>query len=559
MTNTFNFSTKTILGLLFLFIISAPAANAQSQIHEMSIPYNQDWEICDTPIAKYYRVGKLVTGSKSFFTGLIKDYYKDGHLQMQGTYDENGLKQGMFIYYHPNGKVERRGKFENNQMQGLWSYYNKEGERFLAILCEGEDQFTPLFFVNAKGDTTLENGTGKFELSIDQYKPIFQAIGTVNIRYMSGACVNGKREGVWKYYGDHEDKRADRIQLSQLNFDETYQAGKMLKKASYVEEPAEKKIPESKSIVRIYPTKHQKVDSFGSDFAFQEAFGSWNNAYSYLFTDSAPTIVSASKSPENNMKDFVNCIQRAVELTEGYETDHIPYVDLDQNYWVLFNSIRTAYPDEAVPPSREGDIHFIVSKEGETKDIRIEGSLSSDLKKTIVYYLSLLKDLHRGALAQEQVVHLKLVIRHQAGNYKGISSFTEFGIISRGDDNYNFARATVERGEIILATSPVFGKNEKKWFTYFGNTLLALPDFHGFGEFKFEYLVNEDGTVSDIKSIDLVNSYSPSTFKALKDLAGKSPRLTPAMLQGKPIKYQQKITLSLSFGGEVFRYTPIPR
>ena len=39
----------------------------------------------------------------------------------------NGIKNGDFVWYYPNGEIKLKGKFENDKKTGTWKYYNEEG------------------------------------------------------------------------------------------------------------------------------------------------------------------------------------------------------------------------------------------------------------------------------------------------------------------------------------------------------------------------------------------------------------------------------------------------
>jgi len=72
---------------------------------------------------KFERHGKR----NGLFVG--KAYDADGRLLAEGRFLDAGLKEmhGDFVYYHLNGKVESRGRFENGRKSGVWERFDTEG------------------------------------------------------------------------------------------------------------------------------------------------------------------------------------------------------------------------------------------------------------------------------------------------------------------------------------------------------------------------------------------------------------------------------------------------
>ena len=53
-----------------------------------------------------------------------------GVLRMEGSYLDSALTvaQGPFTYYHPNGRAESTGNFENGVKAGTWACWNASGD-----------------------------------------------------------------------------------------------------------------------------------------------------------------------------------------------------------------------------------------------------------------------------------------------------------------------------------------------------------------------------------------------------------------------------------------------
>ena len=65
--------------------------------------------------------------------GKWKYYYLDSEkLSFEGEF-ENGLENGVHVYYYPDGSVKRRGNYSAGVKNGLWEYFNEAGERIITI------------------------------------------------------------------------------------------------------------------------------------------------------------------------------------------------------------------------------------------------------------------------------------------------------------------------------------------------------------------------------------------------------------------------------------------
>lgn len=83
----------------------------------------------------------------------------------------NGLKDGDFISYYPDGKVQMKGKIAKNKNTGLWLYYYKNG----SVQTTG-------YFIDDKPDS------------------IWTWFNEKGIKIEEGLLRLGKRDGEWKTY-----------------------------------------------------------------------------------------------------------------------------------------------------------------------------------------------------------------------------------------------------------------------------------------------------------------------------------------------------------------------
>lgn len=56
-----------------------------------------------------------------------KEFYSTGTPKAEG-WELNGFREDYWIFYHPNGKVFKKGHYLDNRMHGYWYFYSEENE-----------------------------------------------------------------------------------------------------------------------------------------------------------------------------------------------------------------------------------------------------------------------------------------------------------------------------------------------------------------------------------------------------------------------------------------------
>ena len=112
------------LSLITLLLIAGPCTHAEAQKQERQY-LDAFMEATTKKNAVYYRV---LTGSGPD-GHIARTYQLDGKMKAEGVYADEDLtvENGSFTYYHGNGKVESRGKFEMGLKKGIWERYDKWG------------------------------------------------------------------------------------------------------------------------------------------------------------------------------------------------------------------------------------------------------------------------------------------------------------------------------------------------------------------------------------------------------------------------------------------------
>jgi hypothetical protein len=175
-----------------LFICMAYAQNTSRHISFRSIekdsvmlPLNDKYYLIEDSCAQIIRYCRFNFQEKKFF-GKFKDVSKvnPGLIVAEGTYTNDGLKNGSFTTHYLNGNLQSRGSFKDDTYDGKWEMYYDDGKPELTFEVINGD-----FIINAAwnsdGTKTVDNGNGIYTDSMDAW-------------YWVGKLVEGKPEGKWK-------------------------------------------------------------------------------------------------------------------------------------------------------------------------------------------------------------------------------------------------------------------------------------------------------------------------------------------------------------------------
>lgn len=115
--------------LFILFIFLTKFLSAQDTIY-----YDQDWKKTTKNNSSYFRP---LPFKKSGNVYLVRDYYKNGNLQMQGyilNKDDDSSFVGDVFYYRMDGLDKRVTSFINNSKTKELIYYNNQGKLWQKVL-----------------------------------------------------------------------------------------------------------------------------------------------------------------------------------------------------------------------------------------------------------------------------------------------------------------------------------------------------------------------------------------------------------------------------------------
>jgi len=140
--------------------------------------YNQEGEVEKSYIFLHGKIiGEGIFTDEGLREGLWKEYYPDGKLKATGKYSAD-KKVGNWKFFYPNGKLEQIGKYIDGNADSLWRWYYPTGK----ILREET-------FINGLSDGLMTEYANDGEI------------------ITSGDYIEGKKEGFWYYvYGDTREE-----------------------------------------------------------------------------------------------------------------------------------------------------------------------------------------------------------------------------------------------------------------------------------------------------------------------------------------------------------------
>ena len=159
------------------------------------------------------------TNEKGQKTGWWKRYYNDGSLMYKGYFDE-GKPSGVFKRYNPdgnliakmhhhpnytytelyheNGKIQAKGKYQNQQKDSLWLFFTENGHKINEVFFKYDKKhgLEKKFYRSGQCSEMIHWKNGKKDSTYKQYYPS----GALK---MKATYDEGKMQGVTAYY--HEN------------------------------------------------------------------------------------------------------------------------------------------------------------------------------------------------------------------------------------------------------------------------------------------------------------------------------------------------------------------
>ncbi len=141
-------------------------------------------------------IGEGIIDEEGNRDGPWKEYYPNGALKSEGTYDQ-GKRINQWKFYHPNGQLEQIGSYnKNGKEDGQWTWYYATGdllreETYFNGMIDGHSvEYDRDGSVISEGDYIEDKRDGKWVFNYGDHRS-------------EGTYLDGMRHGMWKnYYSD---------------------------------------------------------------------------------------------------------------------------------------------------------------------------------------------------------------------------------------------------------------------------------------------------------------------------------------------------------------------
>ena len=177
---------------------STPSSHAE----RVQVWYNEEWEELPGPPGAYYLMGKR--DSLGQWQGSVRDFYKNGMVQMKGSYINN-KRDGVFLYYSDHNTYQSAGRYDHERAIGKWERFHDNGTLM------SEEYYLDGYFMknmwDSVGNQQVKDGIGTYTH--------YHANGVVA---EEGEYKNGDKQGQW--YGRHPN--------GQLHFEEFFNNGPLV-------------------------------------------------------------------------------------------------------------------------------------------------------------------------------------------------------------------------------------------------------------------------------------------------------------------------------------------
>lgn len=329
-----------------MFVLFFTQGIAHAQKITDTIFYNRTWQICEKPIAHYYRIGTLaVDSSVWFYTGEFRDFALNGQLVAEGEYNDKGQRNGLFRFYYPDGKLMVSGKFWQSFMIGDWQWYYSNDSLKAIVNFDGvAGDFKFIKYKFPDGKITLDNGVGDFEWYTDLYNtrlPGFKVYGSF---------AAGKRSGSWRYYTVKNGAES-------FQFAEKYDKDGKFKKASLSADYKGKPTDRYAGYIFIPPTLWITENIFYDNFFNRGDSAGYVAVLNYLLNRKSSEIIVKNKKVENALLQIIHSLEH--------------------------NRGRLEYQQKEI----DGKIEFKIGEKGYPEDLTVTGNGITEKEKEFIIFL----------------------------------------------------------------------------------------------------------------------------------------------------------------------------
>lgn len=195
-------SLQYVLNMKYTPVDSSREEPDGPNLETVRVWYDTNWVEIPYPPAAYFRIGQK--DSAGLWQGPLRDYFRNGNIQMKGAYKDD-LKDGIFIYYTENNKYSGAGVYNEDQRVGKWETFHPNGR------IESEVYYSDRYFLKSYWDSTgvqmVMDGNG---VEIHKYPN--------GVVASQGEYVDGYQHGYW--FGKHAN--------GEMYFEENYVRGRLI-------------------------------------------------------------------------------------------------------------------------------------------------------------------------------------------------------------------------------------------------------------------------------------------------------------------------------------------
>ena len=186
---------KKLFTSAVLALVISIHVNAQEKIY-----FDENWEKTTPGKMEYYRE----TESKGKLT-LIRDYYKNGTLQMEGLVSDatpgSEVFEGKITWYNPEGKVLSIGTFSGGNQIGPAKTFDEQGRILEDLTYKADGTFTGKIYMYKNPEEMSYNNTVTTYDTPDNFRSVVYDEDIKGIRY---EIVTDNKKGSYetKFYGE---------------------------------------------------------------------------------------------------------------------------------------------------------------------------------------------------------------------------------------------------------------------------------------------------------------------------------------------------------------------
>lgn len=519
---------KFLNPLLLFACIFCNTASTFCQAGKDTIYFDEDWSICEQPVAEYYRVGTINKDKNVFYKGDVKDYYINGRVEMEGHYSDNGDKNGEFIFYDREGNIIKKINYLDNEMNGKSYFYNSKGKGMVILDCTSSEDFTPFLIVNKNGDTLLKDGNGKF--SVDTRDDLPGIFSPAEHYVIEGDIVNGKKEGEYKYFYVNGAKPACTEMYKDGKFIKTNWGGLIEKHPAHV--------------LHILNISLNMIETF---FHSNVVFGFGRDAdqkvVDFLLNHTLPVINANSPSFYNNDSILFTIVQKVLQASVVNKDDSDEVIKI-----FLSNPLEVYYScyvlKNAMHPVRDihGDMAFTIGKDGGVLNSAYSATLTKKEISKINYYLSTISGMAASENNGEKTIaNINLRLKTIIDTFSN-GNISVMYLLYNADSTDLKRLDEVKEYNIGVDQEAIFPGGQEGWRMYLERNLNAMtPADNGapFGNYTVtvSFSIDENGIISDVRAL---NDPGYGTAQEAVRVIMHMPRWIPATRKGKNVPYHER-------------------